>query len=345
MGCGNALRQSAPLPEIVRSSSTSFSTEEKIHKHWRILSEKLGEGSYADVYAVQHNRSDRLAAVKIPRNCSDDAKKEAMIWKEIGRHENILSFIADFTLDGRHVMLMEKCEDSLRQRFPDMSTISESATAHIFHQMASSIAHLESLRIVHRDVKPDNFLCAGDDPILKLCDFGFAKCMPASNLLFGTYGTPYFMSPEMVGNGPHDLKTDAWSLGASIYFMLHGKAPYGGREKSAKGVMKAIALNVPGPQYNGQGNVSDAAKDVVVALLRRQQFHRISASQALGMPFLILASKQIPAKMLQEGVESQSTAAVDSNADGWSFSGESLWASEALNTRSLQASGPHKINL
>jgi serine/threonine protein kinase len=276
MGCGNS--------NLPQSDSIDIDG-------WRVL-DKLGRGSYADVFAVKCKGSSQCAAVKIPRGtCKvDETKLEIKVWKQIGKHENIVNLIQDVVVEGRRVMLMEKCECSLASMIG--TKMSEAATSRMFRQMTSAIAHLESLSIVHRDVKPDNFLLAkGDriDQILKLCDFGFARKMPTSGKLFGKFGSPVYMSPEMIGDGPHNLKTDVWSLGVTCYVMLYRDYPYIVYPLEAKGVMQAIASGAQEPKYEGFGVISHAAKEAVAAMLHRPVTSRITASKALELPFLTVA--------------------------------------------------------
>lgn len=300
MGCGNS--------NLLRNDFFDI-------EGWRVL-HKLGEGSYADVFAVKCKGSSQCAAIKIPRGtCKvDEIKLEIKVWKQIGKHENIVNLIQDVVVQGRRVMLMEKCEYSLSSMIG--IKISEATTSRMFRQMTSAIVHLESLAIVHRDVKPDNFLFAkGDriDQILKLCDFGFARKMPTSGQLFGKFGTPIYMSPEMIGDGPHNLKTDVWSLGVTCYVMLYGDYPYIVYPLEAKGVMQAIASGIQEPKYEGFSVISQAAKEAVVAMLHRPMTSRITAAEALELPFLTVAhelcSEKASAKLSEVSIEiaSQST--------------------------------------
>jgi serine/threonine protein kinase len=296
------------------------------------------------VYAVEFEGSCRCAALKIPKGVfnEEQVRKEVMIWRQIGKHDHVVNFIDDFALDDKHVILMEKCECSLKCRI-GVSIVSEDNTACMLRQMTSSLAHLESLAIAHRDIKPDNFLCTiGDanEEILKLCDLGFAEFLPATGQLFGKFGTPSFMSPEMVGDGAHNLKTDVWSLGATCYLMLYGACPYTVYPPTAKNVMRAIARGFPVPTYQGVGYVSHAAKESVTRLLHRSMDTRISAIETLRLPFLNATAKQFSMKastIINEsvvGIESQSTH--DEATE--SMTQTSFSASVDGNTRNLSGS-------
>jgi serine/threonine protein kinase len=295
-------------------------------ENWRMLY-MLGEGSFAQVYAVEHVDSSQCAAIKIPKQSCEKCEldKEARIWKQIGRHDHIVNLIGAFENRGMHVIMMEKCDCSLGQMILDMPSCIESSIVPMFHQMASAVAHLEILSIAHRDIKPDNFLSVGRNQALKLCDFGFAKEMPKFGKLYGTFGTPRFMSPEMVGDGPHDLKTDVWSLGATWYRMLYGESPYAKSDSSAKGVMKAIAVGYPEPTFEGRCDVGHEVKDAIAALLHRPVSTRISANEALELPCMRLATERFPTKSSTvsnaalDEVSSESTCDIGSRASESTF--------------------------
>lgn len=88
-------------------------------------------------------------------------------------------------------------------------------------------AHAASL--IHRDVKPANFLLTADGTT-KVTDFGLAKVQSTQSQQMthvGTVmGTPYFMSPEQCQGGPIDARSDIYSLGASYFCLLTGQNPY-----------------------------------------------------------------------------------------------------------------------
>jgi serine/threonine protein kinase len=283
-------------------SSSELTAEEqsKFNNRWQLLG-KLGEGSYGAVHEVKCRKSGRVEAVKcleIRERKSYDVKEEVRIWRKLGRHNHVVALIEAYRLDPCHyAMIMEKYECSLHALISSIPMASVADLLYVNDHMISAVAHLHSRDIAHRDIKPSNFLYGReDDRYLKLCDFGLASIIPPSGCLFGTYGTPAFMSPEMVGIGPHDSKTDVWSVGVVCYIMLYGKTPYAPNEKTAQAVMTVIANGVPEPAYGGPSETTDAAKEFVTTLLHRPMTTRISAKDARRLPFLrSTAERKIPA--------------------------------------------------
>ncbi len=141
--------------------------------------------------------------------------------------------------DGRPFLVMEKLEGrDLAAHLAANGRLEPELVARIVGQVASGLAKVHALGIVHRDVKPSNvFLCAADGGVaVKLLDFGVAKTasMGGAATTAGWLGTPAYMSPEqIVGAGKVDARSDAWSLGVLAFECLTGRRPYGGETAGA----------------------------------------------------------------------------------------------------------------
>jgi serine/threonine protein kinase len=183
--------------------------------------------------------------------------------------------------------------------------LSERFYGGIFVQMFKGIVHVHSLQVVHRDIKPDNYLVGGQDgQTVKLCDYGLSAILPKSGKLPGVYGTAPFMCPEMLSGRSYDEKADVWSLAALVYVLLFGNFPYMPKEQSSKGMKAAIVEGVPAPKFepatkltkdNGHfrtENVVSFAK----ALLNRDPEKRPSAPAALTMEYMAASRENAHAK-------------------------------------------------
>jgi serine/threonine protein kinase len=168
-------------------------------------------------------------------------------------HPNIVTLFDVGTHDGRPFIVTELLEGkTLRDALASGAMDAGRATS-LTLQMARGIAAAHALRVVHRDIKPENlFVTAGGH--LKILDFGLAKLRAigidsetADTLAVSTpgmlIGTPGYMAPEQIKAGAVDERTDIFAIGAVLYEMLTGNAPF--RRNSAGETLAAILNDRP----------------------------------------------------------------------------------------------------
>jgi serine/threonine protein kinase len=200
----------------------------------------IGEGGFAWVYLVRDIELDRLVALKILKtNCqfSDHDmsrfQREARLLAQV-EHPNIVSVFAfGITDESQPYIVMEYLEGQPLSRYlGHHDTLSPEFESHVWFQICSGLAHAHSLGLVHRDITPANIFLVGEPPALtvKLIDFGLSKMIAESAEKFTEsgllIGTPDYMSPEMCGGQPVDLRSDIYSLGCVMYQALSGKKPF-----------------------------------------------------------------------------------------------------------------------
>ena len=100
-------------------------------------------------------------------------------------------------------------------------------------QVSKALSAAEQHGLVHRDIKPANLMLVREDDELcvKVIDFGLVKATEedgAALSMGGFFGTPHFASPEQLLEKPIDIRSDLYSLGATLWYMLAGQAPFGG---------------------------------------------------------------------------------------------------------------------
>ncbi|MEX1119441.1 MAG: protein kinase [Terrimicrobiaceae bacterium] len=103
-------------------------------------------------------------------------------------------------------------------------------------QVCRALMAAENQNLVHRDIKPANLMLVRDetgDLTVKVIDFGLAKSADGTSdatalTLGGFLGTPHFASPEQLEEKPLDIRSDIYSLGVTLWFMLSGKTPFSG---------------------------------------------------------------------------------------------------------------------
>ena len=115
--------------------------------------------------------------------------------------------------------------------------INEADAVRYLRQIASALAQVHEVGILHRDLKPGNIMLRRDDSVA-LIDFGLAKRMRLKMEITDSgeiFGTPYYMSPEQGHGNVIDLRSDIYSLGVIFFEMLTGKKPY--RAETAMGII------------------------------------------------------------------------------------------------------------
>src|SRR5947199_551458 len=101
----------------------------------------------------------------------------------------------------------------------------------IASRVCEALHYMHNHDVVHRDLKPENIMICNDGSI-RIMDFGIAKYEGMRRLTFGGFtpamGTPDYMAPEQVKGKRGDERTDIYSLGAMLYEMVTGAAPFEG---------------------------------------------------------------------------------------------------------------------
>jgi NIMA (never in mitosis gene a)-related kinase len=109
----------------------------------------------------------------------------------------------------------------------------------IFHQLCLGLRHLHENGIIHRDLKALNIMCARGARSFKIGDLGVSRQVSENTMLLNTfYGTPLYLSPELVESKPYNEKTDIWSLGIILYEMCALTQPF--RARTLMGLAKLV---------------------------------------------------------------------------------------------------------
>lgn len=276
--------------------------EKKTFHDVYFLGEKLGQGAFAQVHTVARLKSDvvmhravkivdmRLASPQLPRLL----EKEINVWKKVGKHEHCVRLFDVFYGSNLCYMVMEKCTSNLFRYLEKIPGLNEISLGKVFFQMLIAVKHLHVFHIVHRDVKPDNFLVGGEDGnTVKLTDFGLSAAIPKEGgRLTGECGTAPFMSPEMLQGKPYDEKTDIWSFAVVVYCLLFGRFPF----KTNKGIRHSgemkRAITDPESSISFRGKCTCQAVAFSMLLFNRDPVARPSAERAMELSYMKAVQKK-----------------------------------------------------
>ncbi len=187
---------------------------------------RIAQGGFADVYRAYDTIEGIYVALKIPHpaliaeRALDDFLKEVRITARLD-HPNILHLKNASFIDDEFVIVYPLGERNLGERMA--SRLSLKAVMDYTEQMLEALAFAHRKRVIHCDIKPDNFILFPGDR-LKLGDFGIAKLASRYTLSASGSGTVGYVAPEQALGKP-SLRSDVFSMGLIIYRMLTGRLP------------------------------------------------------------------------------------------------------------------------
>ncbi|KAK6258209.1 Protein kinase domain - like 10 [Theobroma cacao] len=290
-GKPSARRQSGIIPCGKR---TDFGYHKDFDKRYTI-GKLLGHGQFGYTYvATDKANGDRVAVKKIEKNkmvlpiAVEDVKREVKILEALKGHENVVQFYNAFEDDSYVYIVMELCEGGeLLDRIlaKKDSRYSEKDAAVVVRQMLKVAAECHLRGLVHRDMKPENFLfksTRADSP-LKATDFGLSDFIRPGKRFQDIVGSAYYVAPEVLKrrSGP---ESDVWSIGVITYILLCGKRPFW--DKTEDGIFKEVLKNKPDFRRKPWPTISNSAKDFVKKLLVKDPQARLTAAQALSHPWV-----------------------------------------------------------
>jgi len=251
------------------------------------IRQKLGSGSFATVRRVVEKTTGENFALKMIRKKGmnkvelNNLKHEIEILKEI-THEHCIQMYDLYITSTYTYLITDLCSGGeLFDVLTAKQVLSEEETSAIIRQLALALHYLHCLNIVHRDIKPENILLSdgGENPVLKLCDFGLARVVPKEGLT-QPCGTPTYVAPEVIKEEKYGVAADWWSLGVILYLLLCGFPPFWDEDpKRLFRKIKSGFIFFPKPYWD---HVSIDARNLILGLLCVPQTTRYKSKQVLN---------------------------------------------------------------
>ncbi|MGE0713410.1 MAG: protein kinase [Planctomycetota bacterium] len=245
--------------------------------------EMLGEGGMGMVYKARQKSLDRVVALKVlPPSAAKETAFIKRFYSEARtvaklNHENIIAGIdVGESPGGIYYFVMEYVEgDSVAELIARAGPLEERVALSISLQIARALEHAHKHGLVHRDVKPQNILVTRNN-MAKLCDLGLAKMQseaPAGDATGVPVGTPHYLSPEQArGEADVDIRSDIYSLGATLFHMLTGETPFDGQSPMVL-MTKHLTEEVESPRRRNQ-NISKGASELVLHMMEKDKEDR-----------------------------------------------------------------------
>jgi serine/threonine protein kinase len=199
------------------------------------LVRRLGSGAMADVYLAEQQSLGRQVAVKVLRaetvRRSGAVERFALEARAAAAlvHGNIVQIHEVACIDGVHFLAEEYVAGpSLKAWLLARGPLDPLQALSVLSQVGSALVKSAQAGVVHRDIKPENLLVtqAGE---VKVADFGLARILEHDLELTQhgmAIGTPLYMSPEQAAGEAVDVRSDLYSLGATVYHLLAGRPPF-----------------------------------------------------------------------------------------------------------------------
>jgi formylglycine-generating enzyme required for sulfatase activity len=267
------------------------------------LVQKIGEGGMGAVYKAHQISMDRDVALKLlPDRLAKDKEFTARFLREARvaaklDHVNVVRGI-DVGQDGEYYYFaMEFVEgESVAGLLKREGKIAEAKAISITIQVARALQHAESLQLIHRDIKPDNILLTTDG-VAKMADLGLARSTSNESTVMTrtgmAVGTPHYISPEQArGEKNIDIRTDIYSLGATLYHMAVGDTPFAG--STAAVIITQHLTENPAPACARNPEVSEQLSRVIAKMMAKDPSERYLNPAQLLEDLELVADKKDP---------------------------------------------------
>ncbi|HLM60055.1 MAG TPA: serine/threonine protein kinase [Pyrinomonadaceae bacterium] len=215
---------------------------------------QIARGSYAEIFqgSIQTDTGDvQTVAIKalnlnlqgqldpdLEKTLTDNICFEADVLRQI-EHPNVPRYFSSgWSRDNRgndfYYIVQELVEGEILARLCRHQPLSVEKVLLFTGQLCETLGYIHQLKIIHRDIKPNNIIVSPDNSTVKLIDFGTSRHLDRSGDLITQVGTETYSAPEhlsMTENSILSPAADVYALAKNVYFMLTGSAPTAFRQK------------------------------------------------------------------------------------------------------------------
>ncbi len=249
----------------------------------------LGQGAMSVVYRATDGRSGQPVALKLLRGELLAAAERNAVLTRFGReaqiglkldHPNIVRVHDYGTLDaaqgGAPYLAMELIQGKELKQYLEADTpLSVQQGGALMAAVLDALAFAHARNVIHRDIKPANIVVQ-DDLTPKLADFGIAQISSSDLTQAGDLlGTPAYMAPEVLRGEKADARSDLFSAGVVLYYLLAQRRPFSG---SVATVMQQILFVEPPPPSHGNPELPPPFDTVILKALAKAPADRYASA-------------------------------------------------------------------
>ncbi|PWC37563.1 serine/threonine-protein kinase [Azospirillum sp. TSO35-2] len=253
----------------------------------------LGQGAMSVVYRATDSRDGRAVALKLLRAELLAAAERNAVLARFGReaqiglrldHPNIVRVHDYGTLDagqgGAPYLAMELVRGrELKHYLEADQTLSTPQAGGLMLAVLDALGYAHDRNVIHRDIKPANIVVQ-DDLTPKLADFGIAQVSSSDLTQAGDLlGTPAYMAPELLRGEKADARSDLFSAGVVLYYLLAQRRPFSG---SVATVMQQILFVEPPPPSHGNPELPPPFDTVILKALAKAPADRYPSAAAFA---------------------------------------------------------------
>ncbi len=266
------------------------------------ISSCIGQGAMGIVFKAIHEGLHREVAIKtlpVVEKRSGDLRRlvyEARIIAKL-EHPNIVQ-VYDIGTDRGYVFIIMQLldgitlDDTIKEGLIPLET-----ALSITLQTTSAVGHAHAKGIVHRDLKPENIMILTKGGI-KVMDFGLASDPDLYDELHDMVtGTPFYIAPEVWVKKTWDHRSDLYSLGVILYYILTGKRPFYGR--LIQDLMYKHLKENPLPPSAINSNVPKSIDAIVRKLMAKEPEKRYQSADELSNDIELYLKGQVPKAVQQ----------------------------------------------
>jgi eukaryotic-like serine/threonine-protein kinase len=323
-----------------RGAPDSRSTRgETLSGRWQLI-DVLGVGGMGTVYRARDRELDETVALKMVKreaiglDSLERFRREVKLARRVS-HRNVARVFELGEHEGERFFTMELVEgESLRTLLDRVGPMPMQRLIEIGVAIARGLEAAHQVDVVHRDLKPDNVL-VGVDGRIAITDFGIAASLEQSGAAQTTSfaGTPMYMSPEQVDRqAPITAKSDVYALGAVLYEMATGEAPFRGETPLATAV--ARLTQAPPDPRKARPSLPDAFAELVLGCMARKPEERVQSAALVEAGLLSLehGAVSMPRISLKPAAESSQTITISATLSPGSVAPGSFspWSARAV---------------
>ena len=285
--CGTVIDTAAaqPLARVPCPKCGEKVRAERTFDHF-VLVETLGVGGMGTVYKARDTLLDRFVALKLLRqdlgtgiDHAAQLQQEARVAASVN-HPNVVQVFSSGSDHGQFYLVMELVDHGSLDDFIEQQTrLPEEQVLESGIQVAKGLRAAHRKGLIHCDVKPANILFV-DEQTAKIGDFGLAGvAAEGAETRSEIWATPYYVAPERLNNELPDFRSDIYSLGATLFHAIAGKAPIEGETSSAVALREL--KNRPLDLRKIMPEVSEATARVFHRMLAPEPAQRFSSYDEL----------------------------------------------------------------